>query len=777
MLPTFKNRQFALDNHFRQKIFLIVSISLILLLLVGFFAIKRNNHEYFHARIDADIQAASQLLANEVDEELKSLRDFQQLNVQLLEQQLSVDFSSSEALFREISKLYQRAQSSLSVTHLTLYDSDGKVLAAEGQWQLSLNEARTHLLKHVIRTSQPTESIETDIDSIPLMRSLMPVRAGGQIIGIIEIAKPLNDLLADLQRVLGHPFFLLTDDKDIDLTLLQQRIGQLYQFKPVLIKDWLFILGTQESMADSYELLQQDMHFYPAKDKAIEKHQNEYKAQMILLPLEEVEGHVHVYIGMLLDFRPFLAKLAEQENLTLIQGLAIVIFMMVVIYIILNHLHQVMMKLHDRTMQQSEQLSLQRQRHIQEIEFHLENLENVVADRTEELRQAHHDARQSEARYKRLVDNIGDGFSIFSFSPAGEVLYVTPGVKSMLGLDVEQVVGRNWADLVDWLPESKFDMENTIRDMMYENFESAVCELSYTNENGELKTLSVSMHIVTDSNHIVRCIEGISEDITAQRKMLQNLSRLRAEADFANHAKSRFVAEMSHELRTPMHAITNFTSLAARFTGDKRALDYLAKIKISSKRLTTLINDLLDLSKLEAGKMELSPQQVDLIRLSQQMAAALESLTEEKQVFIDYRYNATSFCEVDEQLMQQVMTNLLSNAIKHAPEQSVITIEQKLIEENRQRYLQFSVRDEGEGIPADRLESIFDEFVHSAKTSNFYKGTGLGLPIARKIIELHGGIIWAENYHHNDKRGAVFFFRVPQKRALPEKARVIDISA
>ena len=229
------------------------------------------------------------------------------------------------------------------------------------------------------------------------------------------------------------------------------------------------------------------------------------------------------------------------------------------------------------------------------------------------------------------------------------------------------------------------------------------------------------------------------------------------DAEQASKAKSEFLANISHELRTPMHGILSFTNISIDHTNDlieqEELKTFLSHIKTSSERLMILLNDLLDLSKLEAGKMKLNMQKYDLLVLFESCYA------EQKQRIIDLELNikvnkpdTPIIGTYDKTRISQVITNILSNAIKFSPKFGTITVSISKTDDNK---LYFSLKDQGLGLPKDELEDVFDAFIQSSKTNTGAGGTGLGLSICREIIKGHNGKIWAEN---SPDGGAIFTF-------------------
>lgn len=262
------------------------------------------------------------------------------------------------------------------------------------------------------------------------------------------------------------------------------------------------------------------------------------------------------------------------------------------------------------------------------------------------------------------------------------------------------------------------------------------------------------------------------------------LYEARKAADKANEEKSGFIANVSHELRTPMHAILSFTNLAIKKTEDAKVLRYLENTRTSGIRLIHLLNDLLDLSKLEAGKMDVHFVEQDLTSLVSQALSEVDSLLQKKFITVNFNLEQQFVCMIDHKMMMQVMVNLLSNAIKFSPEYSVIDINIKqttlLFNEINQDVIHLTIVDRGVGIPPDEVETVFDKFIQSTKTKSGAGGTGLGLPITKEIMEIHKGCIWVESPPSGEKNGTAFHIQIPKLHGLskfedmPDIEQVID---
>jgi signal transduction histidine kinase len=246
-------------------------------------------------------------------------------------------------------------------------------------------------------------------------------------------------------------------------------------------------------------------------------------------------------------------------------------------------------------------------------------------------------------------------------------------------------------------------------------------------------------------------------------RMNDELRRLYGELETASRHKSEFLATMSHELRTPLNAIIGFSEvLQQQMFGElnERQVGYVNDVLAAGKHLLSLINDVLDLTKIEAGRMELEPSQVaipDILRSAVSMHAErasrggieLNLTTEPEEITIS----------ADERRVRQIVFNLLSNAIKFTPPDGRIDVSAQL-EDGR---VEVGVADTGPGIAANDLETIFEEFEQTSQ-GKLVEGTGLGLPLSRKLVELHGGRLWVDS---EVGRGSTFRFTLPIRQEMP----------
>jgi len=292
------------------------------------------------------------------------------------------------------------------------------------------------------------------------------------------------------------------------------------------------------------------------------------------------------------------------------------------------------------------------------------------------------------------------------------------------------------------------------------------------------KTLkSVSKELQQHRDHL--------QDIVEQKTHALKESETKAiaamkDAERANNTKSEFLTNISHELRTPMHAIISYAKLGLGKADKITAEDvekYFSRIYTSGDRLVYLLNDLLDVSKLEAGQIEMTYQEKDMLNLVNKCKTDFAEAMKHKGLVFELKNESTnSKIQLDEKRITQVISNLLSNAIKFSPDGLSIQVKilddmVKLNDDQEVEGLHISVEDHGIGIPENEKEEIFESFVQSSKTKSGAGGKGLGLSICKNIILAHQGKIWTEN---SSVGGAIFHFVIP--KVMPT-AEIIPIQS
>ncbi len=250
----------------------------------------------------------------------------------------------------------------------------------------------------------------------------------------------------------------------------------------------------------------------------------------------------------------------------------------------------------------------------------------------------------------------------------------------------------------------------------------------------------------------------------------EKLEIAKTEAERANQAKNQFLSNMTHELRTPMHHILSFAYIGMKHfkSARDRTLECFQQVISSSNSMMEMVNDLLDLSELDAGRTKYTFALYDISVIIREMVTGFSQQLEDKNISVEInRSDISTNIICDTNRISQVVHNILQNSIQFAPKGSVISIcmevnhladDSKNNNDSPNFSLSVSFKDEGPGIPENELDFIFDKFAQSSTTRTGAGGTGLGLAICQEIVSAHSGKIWAEN---NPDSGAVFSFLLP----------------
>jgi len=274
-----------------------------------------------------------------------------------------------------------------------------------------------------------------------------------------------------------------------------------------------------------------------------------------------------------------------------------------------------------------------------------------------------------------------------------------------------------------------------------------------------LKTFADQAVIAIENVRLFQEIQDKNQQLEVANLKLTELDRL----------KSDFVANVSHELRTPLTAIKGAVDLVLREVAGpltKKQTHYLTRVRSNTQHLAGLINDLLDLSKIESGKTEMKSSRVSLAGLVHEVVETLRPVAAEKVIALEAAITEPSILVwADRDKINQVLMNLIGNGIKFTPAQGRITVSAS---RSGKESVQVSVSDTGPGIPPNEKEKIFDKFYQIAQVGDAKpKGTGLGLAICKALVELHGGKIWVES---EASSGSTFYFTLPAARSGDAKS-------
>ena len=392
----------------------------------------------------------------------------------------------------------------------------------------------------------------------------------------------------------------------------------------------------------------------------------------------------------------------------------------------------------------------------------------VIAQDVTELKKIEESLTLSQERLNFAILGSNDG--LWDWNLDTNSVYYSPRWYEMLGYGSNELPMEfsTWELLVD--DQEKERILALIEQYLDGEIEKFSTEFRMKHKDGHwVSVLSRAKLAKDEFGNLLKPkrLVGTHVDITEQKRISEELKNAKEIAEKANNSKSMFLANMSHEVRTPMNAILGFVDQLAKNEDDSTRQEQFEIIKNSGKTLLTIINDILDLSKLESGKMDIEFHPCSIQHIFQEIGQLFYELMEEKN--ITYKMSISRElpeCILSDQVrIKQVLSNLLSNAIKFTPENGMIKMEVKYKKENTMLYC--SIKDTGVGIAKENQVKIFNAFnQEDSSTTRKFGGTGLGLSISSKIIEVMGGTLQVES---SLGKGSCFYFEIPVKVCEPRK--------
>jgi len=424
------------------------------------------------------------------------------------------------------------------------------------------------------------------------------------------------------------------------------------------------------------------------------------------------------------------------------------------------------------------------EKRVEERTHQLKDANDKLKQEIEERKGTELELRESETKYRNIIENIEEGY--FEVNLSGDMTFFNDSLCKISGYARDELTGIN--NRIYSTPESGKRMYRVFKEIYEKGKPGKIIDYEVVKKDGSIGVFKLSASLLRDRLSNPIGFRGIVRDITERKRTEDELRRSKEAAEAASRAKTEFLANMSHELRTPLNHIIGFTEMVIDKTvGDLNSTqeEYLDDVHQSSKHLLSLINDILDLAKVEAGKLELSPSVVNPGMLMENSI----NMIKEKAIAHDVRISLETdgipeIIIADEKRLKQVFYNLLSNAMKFTPDGGEVKLsansmstENKGLKieksnhvqwidtdggqgENHENLIEFSVSDTGIGVTPEDRERIFGRFeqADSPMTKRF-QGTGLGLPMARSLVELHHGRLWVES--DVESKGSTFRFLIP----------------
>jgi len=373
--------------------------------------------------------------------------------------------------------------------------------------------------------------------------------------------------------------------------------------------------------------------------------------------------------------------------------------------------------------------------------------------------------KRNQERFRDFAETSADWH--WEADLEGRFTYLTPPHRTIAGIPASALLGCVWHDLFALMGAER-NAVGRIAELIANHQPFTGIEFSAKSLDGTPVWIRAAGRPVYSENGALVACRGSGTDITAQKRAEAEVRQAKAEIDLAYRAKSQFLANMSHELRTPLNAIIGFSEMIrgeiAGPIGNQTYLQYANDINEAGGHLLTLINDILDLSKLEERAMDLDEQSVDIARLVNSAVRIVRGRSDLNRMTLTARVPSdVPTIMADELRLKQVLLNLLSNAIKFSPQESEVVIE---VEASPAAGMTIKIRDQGIGISPEDIPVVLKPFgqVRSTVQQNV-QGTGLGLSLSKNLVELHGGTITIES--QKDKGTTVIVTLPPSRLRWP----------
>ncbi|PKD21692.1 hypothetical protein APR41_01520 [Salegentibacter salinarum] len=375
-----------------------------------------------------------------------------------------------------------------------------------------------------------------------------------------------------------------------------------------------------------------------------------------------------------------------------------------------------------------------------------------------------------ESENRSLMQAVKNSSGVVEFKPDGTIISINRNFEEISGYTEKELLGSHHKMFIT---PADYEANTTLWESL-RRCEYKTGRVRRIHKDGSEFYLQASYNPIQDLEGNVVKVVKISQDITKEIEAEISLEKAKEMAESLNEQKDNFIANVSHEIRTPIHAVLGFTDLLLENEEDAHKTSYLKAVKIAGDSLLFIVNDILDLSKMDAGLLQIDKDVFDIRDVVNRVFSILHLKAHQKKIGFEpiIETNVPTLLVGDKNRLSQVLINLLGNAIKFTSEGGVKLFLSVTEETSGKTTLNFKVSDSGIGIPKNKLETVFQRFLQADKnTSQKYGGTGLGLNISRQLIEKQGGTIEVKS---EPGKGTDFIFEIPFEKASQERQLVED---
>ncbi len=645
---------------------------------------------------------------------------------------------------------FEALQQENGLTYFTFLDARQNCLASLDQNQTCSGAREHHALRDAIQTGKTASGLELDSAGRFVLWVVKPISADGKPAGYLELGRDVDDIFQRLVAQFGAQIAVMVNKSSVSQPQVEQNLLALGRTPDwAQIPDGVITFASQGTLPGEFLPWAGRIAAEPAyQAQSLEISSGGKTWRVAALPLQDADGRQVGNLLVSIDVSPQKALAIRRMGLAGAAGGMLLIMVVGLIFVLLNRADKFVFQ---------QQVSLM----------------------------------ESEDRFESLFRSNP---ALMAISTIPEMIFsdVNDAFLTQLGYTAQEVLGKTIADInLLAQPEKQFQAAKVLRTHGH----LSGMEMQILRKDGQMLDGLISGDILgpPGKEYFLAVMIDITERKRAERTLettnqeleeALELARLyAARSEMANHAKSDFLANMSHEIRTPLNGVIGMANLLLRTDLDEEQASYAEIARSSGETLLTLINDILDLSKIEAGKMDLEILDFDLHTLLEDFATSMAVRAHEKglELTCDALPGVPVLLRGDPGRLRQILTNLVGNAIKFTPGGEIaVQVECQPEAQEPQNpgdvTLRFSVRDTGIGIPPDKVGGLFTKFSQAdSSTTRQFGGSGLGLAIAKQLVELMGGQIGVQS---SPGAGSEFWFTVALARQdQPALAAEPDITA
>ncbi|WMN11306.1 PAS domain S-box protein [Marivirga salinae] len=364
--------------------------------------------------------------------------------------------------------------------------------------------------------------------------------------------------------------------------------------------------------------------------------------------------------------------------------------------------------------------------------------------------------QKSELKFRNIFESFQDIYFNCRFN--GEIILISPSIKENIGYEQDEVTGNNITNYYLYTKKTKDLLKKLVSRRRVQNFEATLIT-----RDGRLVNCICNVRLVRDKDSREVTIEGVARDITKLKQANRELLHAKNMAENSLKVKEQFLANMSHEIRTPMNGVIGMVDLLAQTQLNPEQMNFVQTIKRSSETLLTILNDILDLSKIEAGKMKIQPHVTEVKSIFDKVLNLFSQQANQKSINLNFKIDndIPKYLKIDETRIIQIVSNLTSNALKFTEKNGKVLLH--ISKEIKDDLYRIAVEDSGIGISENDQQQLFKLFTQLDNSSTkAFSGTGLGLAISKQLSSLMGGQIGVSS---EPDEGSVFWFTLIGEKA------------